>query len=75
MVGKPITRISIHAPREGGDSIQSISIIGEKVFQSTPPREGGDEHMQDVWDHMIISIHAPREGGDRKSGMMLLSHL
>ena len=56
--------ISIHAPREGGDSdahhhppfVQQISIHA--------PREGGD-NIKDCFRVInIISIHAPREGGD-----------
>ena len=36
-----------------------------KRFQSTPPREGGDDdRMVEIDKSIDISIHAPREGGD-----------
>ena len=56
--------ISIHAPREGGDSFFAGFGAIMLAFQSTPPARGatvqpGTEMF--VWS---ISIHAPREGGD-----------
>ena len=55
--------ISIHAPREGGDSElgggdchMGISIHA--------PREGGDAGSSSSDCDRWISIHAPREGGD-----------
>ena len=36
----------------------------ERLFQSAPPREGGDEHIEASHGDLDISIHAPREGGD-----------
>ena len=34
------------------------------LFQSTPPREGGDDTLTVTLVLGDISIHAPREGGD-----------
>ena len=56
--------ISIHAPREGGDS---GGFLGQSIFQISihAPREGGDYLlMKSALYGIIISIHAPREGGD-----------
>ena len=56
--------ISIHAPREGGDSHISVW-PGSLCISIHAPREGGD--LRDLADDMYlvnISIHAPREGGD-----------
>ena len=60
-----VLRISIHAPREGGDSLISFTMRTCSIFQSTPPARGATSVRcaNRVWQH--ISIHAPREGGDR----------
>ena len=69
MGGEPPTGergISIHAPREGGDTEDELQFIEQKHFNPRPPR-GGRRHggtMQLCLD--VISIHAPREGGDRE---------
>ena len=58
--------ISIHAPREGGDSgiTESIPDGGISIHA---PREGGDSgHTPADYRSAAISIHAPREGGDCK---------
>ena len=59
-------RISIHAPREGGDgplsNTEQITTISIHA-----PREGGDSTMVRTSVFQAISIHAPREGGDRVS--------
>ena len=57
--------ISIHAPREGGDS-EMATISGYLTdFNPRPPRGGrlGTTIALSVRKHPI-SIHAPREGGD-----------
>ena len=58
--------ISIHAPREGGDtdSTGNSKTTGISIHA---PREGGDSVSQ--YHHsavLCISIHAPREGGDEE---------
>ena len=59
-----INAISIHAPREGGDS--KIRSDRAKVDISIhAPREGGDLRVMMMLPPSKISIHAPREGGDR----------
>ena len=59
--------ISIHAPREGGDSGIPVYLnVGEGISIHAP-REGGDRGGDGGEHHAGISIHAPREGGDIKS--------
>ena len=59
-------KISIHAAREGGDKRQHHLLLGELLFQSTPPVKAAT----DIWDECYcahgISIHAAREGGDEE---------
>ena len=56
--------ISIHAPREGGDT-QDVVLIGRVHNISIhAPREGGDQCFGWFRSSTAISIHAPREGGD-----------
>ena len=56
-------KISIHAPREGGDFLAVSESDTVHTFQSTPPARGatvvGDLDGQSAG----ISIHAPHEGG------------
>ena len=56
-------RISIHAPREGGDGVTTSTAMVQEISIHAP-REGGDARggYTNIWMH--ISIHAPREGGD-----------
>ena len=57
--------ISIHAPREGGDSFCWLSTVYSTARISIhAPREGGDHNVETILYGMPISIHAPREGGD-----------
>ena len=57
--------ISIHAPREGGDSTNYvIIIIYQRNFNPRPPRGGRQSLMMADGSKSWISIHAPREGGD-----------
>ena len=55
--------ISIHAPREGGDKMQSGAAV-QCAISIHAPREGGDEPVLTGSASTGISIHAPREGGD-----------
>ena len=58
-------RISIHAPREGGDlHTDSWPIQYSSEFQSTPPARGATVIQVLCGAESLISIHAPREGGD-----------
>ncbi len=59
----PVTMISIHAPREGGDSREPKHRRRRRISIHAP-REGGD--VSGWAGKMLgeISIHAPREGGD-----------
>ena len=56
--------ISIHAPREGGDSGRTHITVKIRIFQSTPPARGATSSAFWGWCSSDISIHAPREGGD-----------
>ena len=58
-----LTGISIHAPREGGDTAIQAIVYYQKISIHAP-REGGDDGVIVGCDCCIISIHAPREGGD-----------
>ena len=58
-------RISIHAPREGGDVAGFVQGCKRSTISIHAPREGGDAACPAVPDLGEISIHAPREGGDR----------
>ena len=58
-------RISIHAPREGGDLICLYITTQCVVISIHAPREGGDVEGRRAGRSRRISIHAPREGGDR----------
>ena len=56
--------ISIHAPREGGDSSANRCRSCWIHFNPRPPRGGRRLFFHDLTGHEMISIHAPREGGD-----------
>ena len=59
--------ISIHAPREGGDSVLFALTFKLIHFNPRPPR-GGRQYLKKGWTvYSTISIHAPREGGDKVS--------
>ena len=61
------TKISIHAPREGGDRWLMDSRARVSRFQSTPPARGATFGLYRWDEKSTISIHAPREGGDSDS--------
>ena len=56
-------RISIHAPRVGGDANNSES-NNTTPISIHAPRVGGDEIVNRTITKIKISIHAPRVGGD-----------
>ena len=59
-------RISIHAPRVGGDWTDGANTLTITVFQSTPPVWGATIQGRTLAGVLLdISIHAPRVGGDR----------
>ena len=66
-----IIKISIHAPREGGDLAEAVEVlkVGHIPISIHAPREGGDVHDRCSHSRYIISIHAPREGGDQISSI------
>ena len=65
MCPKPeIVKISIHAPREGGDLKPSTQPRQQIKISIHAPREGGDNIQKKERLITDISIHAPREGGD-----------
>ena len=67
-----LPRISIHAPREGGDSLPSGTRKRSSYFNPRPPR-GGRLAVMDCRETATsrISIHAPREGGDARLPALL----
>ena len=64
--------ISIHAPREGGDSSSMYHPAHCSKFQSTPPARGATKLLFTRSRGIFISIHAPREGGDSKDAQFYL---
>ena len=56
--------ISIHAPREGGDSSANRCRSCWIHFNPRPPRGGRPHDVAYARATDPISIHAPREGGD-----------
>ena len=63
-VPQHIQTISIHAPREGGDTGRIFHSPGDLCISIHAPREGGDRRIGLADPPRYISIHAPREGGD-----------
>ena len=57
-------KISIHAPREGGDKQKHWTFDEAMNFNPRPPRGGRHPQLRRGADQVHISIHAPREGGD-----------
>ena len=57
--------ISIHAPREGSDGLNSAAAQREYISIHAP-REGSDSLDLTLTKIEQISIHAPREGSDPK---------
>ena len=55
--------ISIHAAREGGDTVKPEKIV-LRIISIHAAREGGDSKIKVQKDVVLISIHAAREGGD-----------
>ena len=58
-----LSRISIHAPREGSDSHRSSRFL-RRPISIHAPREGSDYSNMGIGYDLPISIHAPREGSD-----------
>ena len=56
-------RISIHAPRVGGDIVHLASTVAHDISIHAP-RVGGDGFLHGNFCGEDISIHAPRVGGD-----------
>ena len=56
--------ISIHAPREGGDTFGMSMSLVTTDFNPRPPRGGRPYAVNGYQKELDISIHAPREGGD-----------
>ena len=63
--------ISIHAPREGCDSLLVCTRSACVPFQSTHPARGATAGGPEVRRSKHISIHAPREGCDQGVGVVL----
>ena len=56
--------ISIHAAREGGDTMAESNQYGRLDISIHAAREGGDCLRFFFFQFVHISIHAAREGGD-----------
>ena len=64
-------KISIHAPRVGGDVSVGLRTRTMWIFQSTPPVWGATNLSYMVQADLPISIHAPRVGGDINTPLVL----
>ena len=62
--GALTTKISIHAPREGSDTLKPERLRQILQFQSTLPVKGATYAGNETPSYYDISIHAPREGSD-----------
>ena len=59
--------ISIHAPREGGDSWRSVLKIFERRISIHAPREGGDPgHFHQRYRHSNFNPRPPRGGRQQR---------
>ena len=57
--------VSIHAPREGCDSLVTLNSLKKVWFQFTHPERGATDYLVDTLAVVDVSIHAPREGCDQ----------
>ena len=62
------SKISIHALREEGDTIQSVDKTSTQSFLSTPSARRATRQAFQVQKYYEISIHALREEGDLGRG-------
>ena len=56
--------ISIHAPREGSDSVERPALADQLDFNPRSPRGERLNVIDKIRVEQVISIHAPREGSD-----------
>ena len=56
--------VSIHAPREGCDSVHKLLLPFPLLFQFTHPGRGATFLLLLFFAQTKVSIHAPREGCD-----------
>ena len=69
--GQPSHRISIHAPREGGDVKMPTIPKGILRFQSTPPARGATNHIdQGACASQNFNPRPPRGGRRNLPGLM-----
>ena len=61
-------KISIHAPRVGGD-VRAHHLRMVDIISIHAPRVGGDDGDLPLRHQCKISIHAPRVGGDVPSSI------
>ena len=57
-------KISIHALREEGDGLVSLTVTSPKTFLSTPSARRATLELRGRFGAVKISIHALREEGD-----------
>ena len=62
--GRTLPPVSIHAPREGCDSLAIKAIAMPAEFQFTHPGRGATQRLASLINANGVSIHAPREGCD-----------
>ena len=59
-----LPKISIHAPREGSDTVSDLSMVRPPYFYPRSPRGERPCTDDEFLTRYQISIHAPREGSD-----------
>ena len=75
---KALEKISIHAPREGGDNVQYLGLQHLQLFQSTPPARGATSLARAIHSWTLHFNPRPPRGGatvlsDRLSYMLVIS--
>ena len=68
-------QVSIHAPREGCDSLSSLGTRSSSAFQFTHPGRGATQQLGRGQYPRQVSIHAPREGCDGILGQLYGFHI
>ena len=67
---QPLTNISIHAPREGGDMGLATTSMAGTLFQSTPPARGATAAYAAGSVLQLYFNPRPPRGGRRGSGLI-----
>ena len=75
MSSQVLSRVSIHAPREGCDAYPKDERYHTHTFQFTHPGRGATYKRSPTSEEHLVSIHAPREGGDCSRSVLTASEV